>query len=171
MLKGKILFSARRWGVLYFFRMVADLLSFSRTKTAFRRAWFLAAQAAIAGVGEGTPQQVSRRGKMSEYANFGTVVETCSKKLTLSSAAHFAAIYKGRGGCFLKHSDCGSSSCPLWFCFLPRTETENAKRIFSFSSLLRQARPVWAAACQKWAKKTPRISKNLWHCRLVGIQF
>nr|QRW39752.1 putative E3 ubiquitin-protein ligase HERC2 [bacterium] len=63
--------------------MVADLLSFSRTKTAFRRAWFLAAQAAIAGFGEGTPQQVSRRGKMSEYANFGTVVETCSKKLPL----------------------------------------------------------------------------------------
>ena len=40
-----------------------------------------AVQAAIAGFGEGTPQQVSREGQNRRIADFGTVVETCSKKL------------------------------------------------------------------------------------------
>ena len=35
-------------------------------------------QAAIAGFGEGTPQQVSREGQNRRIADFGTVVETCS---------------------------------------------------------------------------------------------
>src|SRR5699024_6769989 len=38
-----------------------------------------AAKAAIAGFGEGTPQQVSREGQNRRIADFGTVVETCSK--------------------------------------------------------------------------------------------
>ena len=33
----------------------------------------------IAGFGEGTPQQVSREGQNRRIADFGTVVETCSK--------------------------------------------------------------------------------------------
>ena len=37
-----------------------------------------AAQAAIAGFGEGTPQQVSHEGQNRRIADFGTVVETCS---------------------------------------------------------------------------------------------
>ena len=40
---------------------------------------FQAALAAIAGFGEGTPQQVSREGQNRRIADFGTVVETCSK--------------------------------------------------------------------------------------------
>ena len=39
---------------------------------------FQAALAAIAGFGEGTPQQVSREGQNCRIADFGTVVETCS---------------------------------------------------------------------------------------------
>ena len=35
----------------------------------------------MAGFGEGTPQQDSRRGKNERKANFGTSVESCSKKL------------------------------------------------------------------------------------------
>ena len=35
-------------------------------------------RAAIAGFGEGTPQQVSREGQNRRIADFGTVVETCS---------------------------------------------------------------------------------------------
>ena len=34
----------------------------------------------IAGFGEGTPQQVSHEGQNRRIADFGTVVETCSKK-------------------------------------------------------------------------------------------
>ena len=33
----------------------------------------------IAGFGEGTPQQVSREGQNRRIADFGTVVETCSR--------------------------------------------------------------------------------------------
>ena len=47
----RVLTTWRRWGVLYFFRMVCDLLSRPTGR--------------IAGFGEGTPQQDSRRGKMS----------------------------------------------------------------------------------------------------------
>ena len=72
------------------------------------------------------------QGQNERKANFGTSVESCSEKLPLSSAADFAAIYKGRCGCFRQYSDCSGSFCPLWFCFLLRTETENAKRIFTF---------------------------------------
>ena len=72
------------------------------------------------------------QGQNERKANFGTSVESCSEKLPLSSATDFAAIYKGRCGCFRQYSDCSGSFCPLWFCFLLRTETENAKRIFTF---------------------------------------
>jgi len=53
-----------------------------------------------AGFGEGTPQQVSREGQNRRIADFGTVVESCSKKLPLSSTADFAAIRRGRLGLF-----------------------------------------------------------------------
>ena len=49
---------------MYFFRMVCDLLSRPTGR--------------IAGFGEGTPQQDSRRGKNERQANFGTSVESCS---------------------------------------------------------------------------------------------
>jgi len=35
----------------------------------------------IAGFGEGTPQQDLPKGQNRRYADFGTVVESCSKKL------------------------------------------------------------------------------------------
>jgi hypothetical protein len=40
---------------------------------------FLSGVSRIAGFGEGTPQQVSREGQNRRIADFGTVVETCSK--------------------------------------------------------------------------------------------
>ena len=39
----------------------------------------------IAGFGEGTPQQDLPQGQNRRYADFGTVVESCSEKLPLSS--------------------------------------------------------------------------------------
>ena len=54
----------------------------------------------IAGFGEGTPQQDLPQGQNRRYADFGTVVESCSKKLPLSSTADFAAIRRGRLGLF-----------------------------------------------------------------------
>ena len=55
------------------------------------------------------------QGQNERKANFGTAVESCSEKLPLSSAADFAAIYKGRCGCFRQYSDCGGVSCPPLF--------------------------------------------------------
>ena len=54
------------------------------------------------------------QGQNERKANFGTAVESCSEKLPLSSAADFAAIYKGRCGCFRQYNDCGGVSCPLF---------------------------------------------------------
>ena len=63
-----------------------------------------------AGFGEGTPQQVSREGQNRRIADFGTVVETCSKKLPLSSAA----LVCGYTGLLHQYSDCGGVFCPLF---------------------------------------------------------
>ena len=81
---------------MYFFRMVCDLLSRPTGR--------------IAGFGEGTPQQDSRRGKNKRRANFGTSVESCSKKLPLSSAA----LVCGYTGLLHQYSDCGGVFCPLF---------------------------------------------------------
>ena len=64
----------------------------------------------IAGFGEGTPQQDLPKGKNRRYADFGTVVESCSKKLPLSLCAAALNTYKtiagqkgGKSGGFLLH--------------------------------------------------------------------
>ena len=51
----------------------------------------------IAGLGEGTPQQDLPKGQNRRYADFGTVVESCSKKVTASSVWAFADTSGGRG--------------------------------------------------------------------------
>ena len=61
---------------------------------------FSSGECRIAGFGEGTPQQDLQKGQNRRYADFGTVVESCSKKLPLSSTADFAAIRRGRLGLF-----------------------------------------------------------------------
>ena len=51
-----------------------------------------------AGFGEGTPQQVSREGQNRRIADFGTVVETCSKTAADCPCLVFAYIERtGRG--------------------------------------------------------------------------
>ena len=57
---------------------------------------FSSGECRIAGFGEGTPQQDLPKEQNRRYADFGTVVESCSKKLPLSSTADFAAIRRGR---------------------------------------------------------------------------
>ena len=85
----------------------------------------------IAGFGEGTPQQDLPQGQNRRYADFGTVVESCSKKLPLSSTADFAAIR--RGAAWLVSVNIAiTAACPAHLCSPLRTETENAKRSFGF---------------------------------------
>ena len=89
--------------MLYRFGMSVNLLSlYFTTDIIFRIGGtvlkFFAAQAATAGFGEGTPQQVSREGQNRRIADFGTVVETCSKKVMLSAASANTTIPAGRFG-------------------------------------------------------------------------
>ena len=101
-------------------------------------------QAAIAGFGEGTPQQVSREGQNRRIADFGTVVETCSVTAADLPLSGFPVHRTDRTGLAAR---CGRSfflspkillkGCQLpagrgffkiSLCPLPRTIIKNAKR-------------------------------------------
>ena len=98
-----------RCGVLYRFRMI---------KTSFRLPHGCGGISGVSRIsrvwGRHSPTRFPQ-GQNERKANFGTAVESCSEKLPLSSAADFAAIYKGRCGCFRQYSDCGGVSCPPLF--------------------------------------------------------
>ncbi len=79
----RVLTTWQRWGVLYFF--------FKRYPSR-RQGW---------RVWEGIQQD--SQGQNRRYADFGTVVESCSKKLPLSSAA----LVCGYTGLLHQYSDCG----------------------------------------------------------------
>ncbi|MFR6695426.1 MAG: hypothetical protein ACLUS6_16325 [Dysosmobacter sp.] len=116
------------------------------------------------------------QGQNERKANFGTAVESCSEKLPLSSAADFAAIYKGRCGCFRQYSDCGGVSCPPLF---PSTD-RNGKcqtliwifhhyygRQASISGKLpRHSLLQGTGRFAKNGKKNATDFQNLWRCCL-----
>ena len=118
---------------------------------------FQAALAAIAGFGEGTPQQDLPKGQNRRYADFGTVVESCSKKLPLSSAA----LVCGYTGLLHQYSDCGGVFCPLF-------TTTTVKRVrfgkcsgnflISPSCSLQQSGGV---VCQRFLKMGAKKAVNL----------
>jgi len=60
---------------------------FEKSEKEFRG--FSSGASRIAGFGEGTPQQDLPQGQNRRYADFGTVVESCSTKLPTSSAVAF----------------------------------------------------------------------------------
>ena len=62
------------------------------------------------GLGKVLPNKIYQRGQNRRYADFGTVVESCSKKLPLSSAA----LVCGYTGLLHKYSDCGGVFYPLF---------------------------------------------------------
>ena len=105
----RVLTTRLRCGVLYRFRMV---------KTSFRLPHGCGGISGVSRIsrvwGRHSPTRFPQ-GQNERKANFGTAVESCSEKLPLSSAADFAAIYKGRCGCFRQYSDCGGVSCPPLF--------------------------------------------------------
>ena len=78
-------------------------------------------------MGKALPNKIYQRGQNRRYADFGTVVESCSKKLPLSSAAlvcgytgskklplSSAALVCGYTGLLHQYSDCGGVFCPLF---------------------------------------------------------
>ena len=62
------------------------------------------------GLGKALPNKIYQRGQNRRYADFGTVVESCSKKLPLSSAA----LVCGYTGLLHQYSDYGGVFCPLF---------------------------------------------------------
>ena len=62
------------------------------------------------GLGKALPNKIYQRGQNRRYADFGTVVESCSKKLPLSSAA----LVCGYTGLLHQYSDCSGVFCPLF---------------------------------------------------------
>ena len=101
-------------------------------------------QAAIAGFGEGTPQQVSREGQNRRIADFGTVVETCSVTAADLPLSGFPVHRTDRTGLaarcgrsfFLSPKillkgyqlPAGRGFFKISLCPLPRTIIKNAKR-------------------------------------------
>jgi hypothetical protein len=61
-------------------------------------------------LGKALPNKIYQRGQNRRYADFGTVVESCSKKLPLS----LAALVCGYTGLLHQYSDCGGVFCPLF---------------------------------------------------------
>src|SRR5699024_6386796 len=109
-----------------------------------------AAKAAIAGFGEGTPQQVSREGQNRRIADFGTVVETCSVTAADCSCRVFPYIERtgqdfrpAVGGLFsFRQYDAGTGLC----CPLAATFSLSAK-----DTLQRPPATRWAAIFQNFS--------------------
>lgn len=109
----RVLTTWLRWGVLYRFPMGINsfhLPPFCGRFFKYFLVGFSSGTSRIAGFGEGTPQQDLPKGQNRRYADFGTVVESCSKKLPLSSAA----LVCGYTGLLHQYSDCGGVFCPLF---------------------------------------------------------
>ena len=109
----RVLTTRLRWGVLYRFPMGINsfhLPPFCGRFFKYFLVGFSSGTSRIAGFGEGTPQQDLPKGQNRRYADFGTVVESCSKKLPLSSAA----LVCGYTGLLHQYSDCGGVFCPLF---------------------------------------------------------
>ena len=126
----------------------------------------------IAGFGEGTPQQDLPKGQNRRYADFGTVVESCSKKLPLSSAA----LVCGYTGLLHQYSDCGGVFCPLF------TTTTVKRGRFGKRSGIFFVFPVCSlqqsggVVCQRFLKIGAKKAANLFQdllliCRCDGRRY
>ena len=103
----RVLTTWLRWGVLYRFPMGINsfhLPPFCGRFFKYFLVGFSSGTSRIAGFGEGTPQQVSREGQNRRIADFGTVVETCSKKLPDCRSLPTATFSENRNQLF--HKSC-----------------------------------------------------------------
>ena len=117
---------------------------------------FSSGECRIAGFGEGTPQQDLPKGQNRRYADFGTVVESCSKKLPLSSAT----LVCGYTGLLHQYSDCSGVFCPPFTTTtVKRVRFGKRSRNFLFSLSAPYNNPaVWFAKdFWKWAQKKQQI--------------
>ena len=110
-------------------------------------------QAAIAGFGEGTPQQVSREGQNRRIADFGTVVETCS--VTAADCSRLVFPYIERIGQGLRPVVGGLFSFPLKIHFKGR-QLPAGRRFFKISfALVIRATGFWQPAGREFSLSLP----------------
>ena len=107
----------------------------------------------IAGFGEGTPQQDSRRGKNKRRANFGTSVESCSKTAADCPCPGFSVHRANRTGLSAR---CGRPfSFPLKIHFKSRL-LPAGRGFFNISfALVIRATGFWQLAGQRIFSFTP----------------
>ena len=107
----------------------------------------------IAGFGEGTPQQVSREGQNRRIADFGTVVETCSKTAADCPCPGFSVHRANRTGLSAR---CGRPfSFPLKIHFKSRL-LPAGRGFFNISfALVIRATGFWQLAGQRIFSFTP----------------
>jgi hypothetical protein len=106
-----------------------------------------------AGFGEGTPQQVSREGQNRRIADFGTVVETCSKTAADCSCPGFSVHRANRAGL--------SARCARSFFLSPKIHLKGRQLPavrgffkFSFALVIRET-GFWQPAGQRIFPFTP----------------
>ena len=102
-----------------------------------------------AGFGEGTPQQDLPKGQNRRYADFGTVVESCSKKVAAFPVWAFADTLDGEGGA-------SANFAAVFLPLIPTTPrkaklTEICENFFLSPFSRHNTDDFWK--CQKWAQK------------------
>ena len=114
----RVLTTWLRWGVLYRFPMGINsfhLPPFCGRFFKYFLVGFSSGTSRIAGFGEGTPQQDLPKGQNRRYADFGTVVESCSKKLLDCRSLPTATFSENRNQLFYKRlPDCPHLLLPLF---------------------------------------------------------
>ena len=118
-------------------------------------------------MGKALPNKIYQRGQNRRYADFGTVVEYCSKKLPLSSAA----LVCGYTGLLHEYSDCGGVFCPL-FTTTTVKRVRFGKRsgnffIFPVCSLQQSGGVVCQRLLKMGAKKAANLFKIYCLCAAV----
>ena len=110
----RVLTTWLRWSVLYRFPMGINsfhLPPFCGRFFKYFLVGFSSGTSRIAGFGEGTPQQDLPKGQNRRYADFGTVVESCSKKLR--TAVHFLLPFFQKIATSFFIKGCGLAFSPL----------------------------------------------------------
>ena len=143
----RVLTTWLRWGVLYRFPMGINsfhLPPFCGRFFKYFLVGFSSGTSRIAGFGEGTPQQDLPKGQNRRYADFGTVVESCSKKLPDCRSLPTATFSGNRNQLFFTHRALG------WLRF-----ARCMKKWQPFGASLSNTELL--EICQKWAQKKQQI--------------
>ena len=152
----RVLTTRLRWGVLYRFPMGINsfhLPPFCGRFFKYFLVGFSSGTSRIAGFGEGTPQQDLPKGQNRRYADFGTVVESCSK--TAADCPRLVLSHIERTGQDFRPAVGGLFSFPLKIHFKGR-QLPAVRGFFKFSfALVIRETGFWQPTGQRIFPFTP----------------